>query len=243
MSASAEFTIEGTPFSDGGFDRDEGNPVDLQIADAHVDIWKVQFSVAQLSKNAPAGSFTPSTGIAPTVGDVVSFDPGAALVAGAPFLFRIRCIVNNGVDRNGDGVDEYTKDRIIAIRNSLGLRAQLQGEQYEYDPNFGASSIYDEFALATVKQPAFARFTSGTPTLSVDIVNVLSGTVAGATLPPAAANDRRSVWVKKHNLGSINIGRSGSDTIDGATTYTMAAAYLATRFVADGTNNEWLSFP
>ncbi len=150
MSGSAEFTIAGTPFSDGGYDANEDTPVTLQVALPGVDIWKVQFSVAQRSRHAPAGAFTPSSGRPATPGGTVAFNPGASLLGGAPYAFRLRCVVNDGRDRLGNIVDEYTCDRVIVVRNAFGLRASLQGELYEYDPDFGVASLYDDFAGAMV---------------------------------------------------------------------------------------------
>lgn len=250
MSGSAEFTIDASPFSDRGFDGEEGLPSDLILASTF-EIWKVQYSIVQRSKYAPAGVFSPVDGLATSPDATVTFNPGTSLLAGAPWLFKIRCVVNNGTDKDGNIVDAFTADRIFAVRNPAGLRTQLQGEQYEYDPSFGASAIYDEFAAAMdgfatdvsdALTPAIVRFTSGTPTLLPNKINHLSGTVSAAIVPDAQDNSGLSIWVKKHNLGSINLTRSGSDVIDGATTYTMASSYQSVRLVADGSAAEWLAF-
>lgn len=91
--------------------------------------------------------------------------------------------------------------------------------------------------------PAVHPFTSGTPTLvssgSGDI-NRLSGTVTAATLPPAVLGE--SCIVELVGLGDIVVSRDGTDTINGATSYTVPGATDPVRtvvaFICDAAG-EW----
>lgn len=58
------------------------------------------------------------------------------------------------------------------------------------------------------------------------------------TLPAASANTGRVLVFKKPNsaTGKLIVTRAGSDTIDGATSYSLVAQYDAVTIVSDGTN-------
>lgn len=56
------------------------------------------------------------------------------------------------------------------------------------------------------------------------------------TLPAASANTNLIIDVKNVSTGVITVGRTGSDTIDGATTQSVVSQYQSYTFVSDGTN-------
>lgn len=97
-----------------------------------------------------------------------------------------------------------------------------------------------ETKLAT-EEVEYVFFTSGTPTLEIGKVNVLSGTVTAATLP--AVVNRKVVTVQKRNLAAtIPIGRTGADVINGATSYSLAGTHAGVTFMGTTTTaNEWMA--
>lgn len=88
----------------------------------------------------------------------------------------------------------------------------------------------------------YVHHTSGTPTMTIGKVNVLSGTVSAVTLP--AVVDRKTVVIQKRGLAAdIVVSRTGGDTINGATTFTITGAYGAATFLGTTTtSNEWMTF-
>ncbi len=56
------------------------------------------------------------------------------------------------------------------------------------------------------------------------------------TLPAAASNLNAVIDVKNVSTGTITVGRTGGDTIDGATSQTLSSQYQSFTFVSDGTN-------
>lgn len=56
------------------------------------------------------------------------------------------------------------------------------------------------------------------------------------TLPAAASNTNAEINVKNVSTGVITIGRTGADTIDGATSQSLATQYQSMTLVSDGTN-------
>lgn len=65
---------------------------------------------------------------------------------------------------------------------------------------------------------------SGVQTLTYDRHHVLSGTATASALPAATADDvGRCVAISNRTAGTLTISRAGSDTIDGATSFALAA--------------------
>lgn len=63
-----------------------------------------------------------------------------------------------------------------------------------------------------------------------------TGTIT-ITLPAASGtNVGEQISVKNRGTGTITISRSGSDTIDGVTSYTMSIQYEAVSFISNGSN-------
>jgi hypothetical protein len=80
--------------------------------------------------------------------------------------------------------------------------------------------------------------TSNTPLTSVHYqVNVnASGGAVTVTLPAASSNNGRNYIIKKtdSSLNSVTIARTGSDTIDGATSYTVLFQYDSVTLISTG---------
>jgi hypothetical protein len=74
-------------------------------------------------------------------------------------------------------------------------------------------------------------------TLSVDHSNVIvTATGQTITLPTAASITGREYTIKLTAAGSCTIDGNASETIDGATTYSLSAQYKYVTIVSDGTN-------
>lgn len=126
----AEFTIEGTAFDTLGYDATHGQVLDLALEDATgLDAPRVVYSVVATSDDAPALTFSPSTGIPTTpTGTVTVTMPGSGAHS-----YRIQCQVNEGRDSTGRTNREYTKERIVALRSAnLDLRKLVPGETTQY---------------------------------------------------------------------------------------------------------------
>lgn len=80
--------------------------------------------------------------------------------------------------------------------------------------------------------PAVVHAANGT--LVPNALNILTGAVTAMTLPAASTWAGQCVMVKKRNVAAdVVVSRSDADTIDGATSYTVAGAYATASFVAD----------
>lgn len=68
-----------------------------------------------------------------------------------------------------------------------------------------------------------------------------SGGAITVALPPAADFENRSLYVvaKSVSGGNVTINPDGAETIDGASTKVLSAAYSSCRIVSDG--SEWYS--
>lgn len=71
-------------------------------------------------------------------------------------------------------------------------------------------------------------------TRGTDHVYLCSGTMT-VTLPTAVSNINRYT-VKRSGTGTITIATTSSQTIDGASTYSISIQYQAVDLVSDGTN-------
>lgn len=101
-------------------------------------------------------------------------------------------------------------------------------------------------APASPNEDAAKRWTTDGPTLTPSSggkLNVLSGSVATATLPPAQGWLDQSIVVKLDNLpDGVVISRSGDDEVDGETTYTVGGPFgIATFYALDA--NTIIAFP
>lgn len=106
------------------------------------------------------------------------------------------------------------------------------------------ASGYVGLDSATRLTSASTRFTTntsltGTTTLTVSSNTVQKGDASGGaftvTLPAASLSGRIFIIKKADSSGNaITISRAGSDTIDGATSYSLSAQYQSVTLIADG---------
>lgn len=80
--------------------------------------------------------------------------------------------------------------------------------------------------------------TSTNYTLAAGDYTILSNSASNTTitLPAATSHNGRIFNVKNINTGTVTIARTGSDTIDGATSQVLSVQYMSMTFQSNGTN-------
>lgn len=86
-------------------------------------------------------------------------------------------------------------------------------------------------AGGTSTKTADYTVTTGDFTILVDATGPVT-----ITLPPAYAYPGMIVNIKNINTGAVTVARSGSDTIDGVTSWDISAQYDSATFQSNGTN-------
>lgn len=230
---SAKFSIsDGTnpvsPFSDAGFTVDIAGglfALTLQLEDYDTEVRSVEYSVIWADKVTRLGdmpSLSPSSPSPPSAAATLTF-VGSELQS-----VWVQAKVNGGKDANGTNVPKFTAHRIIVVPSQIyGLRLPLMGERQEFDPTDGWAEK-DRALIAAVEGWRQATFHNGAPaTLAAGekferIVNVSGGTF---TVPLASTWVGKILIIKNEGTSATNtIARSGSDLIDGATTYALTNA-------------------
>lgn len=123
----------------------------------------------------------------------------------------------------------------LHYRNSGGSLVRLGiGSSGQTLKVSGGVPAWGDFTLATsTKTSNYTVTTSDT----VILADATSGTIA-ITLPTAASAAGYRFFVKRiDNSGnSVTVDRSGSDTIDGATSHTISVQYTSLTLVSNGSN-------
>jgi hypothetical protein len=86
-----------------------------------------------------------------------------------------------------------------------------------------------------MQQKYLARTTAYTATTSDYLIDCTSGTFT-VTLYAASGNAGRILMVKNSGAGTITVDGNASETIDGATTYSLSVQYATVQLMCDGTN-------
>lgn len=168
MTYSADFTLNGTPQSDGGYIAEAGGTVDLALADGMaIDAGVVVVSLERMTKDA--------NNIAELATDYTLSPPSATLTLTIPdevSSWLIRVQLNGGSD--GRGVQPtWTRERIIATLGPSGVRKMIPGESTEFDPTIGWSETQNDEVDAL---DALANGDTITPPASMDPFTGLSVT-------------------------------------------------------------------
>lgn len=90
-------------------------------------------------------------------------------------------------------------------------------------------------SITGMKQAYLARTTAYTATTSDYLIDCTTGTFT-VTLFAASGNAGRIIMVKNSGTGTITVDANASETIDGATTYSLSAQYATVQLMCDGTN-------
>lgn len=137
----ADFTITADPSSNAGYDATAGEVLTLQLENLPAtDVYRVQWSVSQYSKDMPAITFSPVSGEPATPGGTVT----ATCPASGTHSLIIDCLVNNGVDQNGVTQASYQSARCVVIRSPGGLGKIVPAERTEYDTANGWTGRVNE---------------------------------------------------------------------------------------------------
>jgi hypothetical protein len=127
--STAKFTINADPHDNLGFDATAAQVLTLQLEDPGSNPRKVVFSAVIGSKDAPALVFAPTDGQPTTPGGTVT----VTMPATGAHSYLLRCQLNDGVDADAKNVEDWTKERIVAVRSAGGLRKMVPGERTQYD--------------------------------------------------------------------------------------------------------------
>jgi hypothetical protein len=159
--SDAKFTVDGSPFADGGADVAEGATVRLQLEDSPAsDIDSCVYSVFAQSKGAPDLVLSNGGVADPATAEVTYVQPAGV------HWYGIRCQTNGGAAIKVAGKDDFTqntKERIVGVRSPLlSLRKILAGESTQYEPE-GWGGAVDELvdALESVATAATPMFSFG----------------------------------------------------------------------------------
>lgn len=229
MADAAEFTIDDTAFSTGGYDATNGAVLNLALSSAPaLDSARVVYSVVSRSVDAPDPVFSPANGIPATPTSIVTL----TLPASDVHSYRIQCQVNEGTNASGRLDRGYTKSRIVAIRSpNLGLRKYSPGETTEYHPAAGwveeqnrAVDALDVVgggggASASTNMIAGAGLTGG-------------GTLAADRTFNVVANADGSIVVNANDIQVGVISDAQHGTRGGGTTHAAAIASGAAGFMS-----------
>lgn len=129
--------------------------------------------------------------------------------------------------KSGDG---------LYIKNSAGTELQLSTTAAATPTVAGIVTSYSPVIQSAVSTTTNASATSTTTDGFSTYLFSTGNTDRSLTLPAASANAGREITVKKTDAGSgsVTVTRAGSDTIDGATTFVIAARYEEVHLVCNG---------
>lgn len=145
MAASAAFSVEGSTPT-GAVAVAASSTVDLALlstSGVNTVAWSIVGNHSSAASNptiTPAGS--PS-------GATASF----VMPAGAGQAYLVQCVVNGGVDANGDADAALTKRHIVGVNNAAGFVPFCVGEELERQATHGWTEELNDFAH-DVGQPA-----------------------------------------------------------------------------------------
>jgi hypothetical protein len=128
--AAADFTINGTPHGNLGYDAEHDEVLELALdAAPGLDVERVKYSIVVASLDAPELAFDPANGIPTNPTDTVT----VTMPSSGVHTYEVQCQVNEGRDAAGRTNRDYTRRRIVTIRSpNLGLRKLVPGETTEY---------------------------------------------------------------------------------------------------------------
>jgi len=142
----ARFTIDGDPSSNAGYDCSASDTPDLQLETSSSLVRKVTFWVYDsgdadsplASKDAPTltldnGSTTGQKVDALTPTGTVEITSGIPATAAVAHSWLVRCVVNDGLDADGQPDADLVFERLMCLRNAQSLRKMVPAEGTEYD--------------------------------------------------------------------------------------------------------------
>jgi hypothetical protein len=248
LGGQLSFRVNGTVTSGAGADMPTSMFISL-AADGAAAVDRLEItSAAMLPVNAGynLGSTTAPLGNV-YVGSGGSVDFNASdsrIVDGADIL----SFINAGSYRVDDDLSPTANDGAPLGTTALGWSDQFFASGAVINFNNGNMTITHAAGLLTVAGGTFvvAGFSAGIASTSIDITlstqhTVLvdaSGATRTITLPAAASNSGRIFIIKKtdNSVNTVVVDGNASETIDGATTQTLANEWDAIQIQSNGTN-------
>lgn len=237
MTTNANFTIDGDPSSNGGYDAAAGDVLPLQLEDAITrNVLSCTYSVFETSTGAPSASIA-SSGIAspPDAAVNLTIPSGSGLFA----TYGIRATVQTP---SGPVVAE----RIVAVKKN-GLRKPIPFELTQYD----ADSFYEAVtaaidALGSSEQWTVVNIDNANSPYTASFGELVrcdatSGPITVNLPAIAAAHDGKVVAVQKTDASgnAITMDGNSSQTINGSATATLTTQWERAGLVADNTSGDW----
>lgn len=138
--STVDFDISGSPSSDRGYDALNGETLTLTLeASPALDIRSIQYSVQVADGGAPALVFSDSGAPA------IPTDPcTTTLPVTGTRAYLIRAVANGGKDPDGTANPDYTRERLVVIRNASGLRKMVIAETTQYDGDDGWAAVIND---------------------------------------------------------------------------------------------------
>lgn len=138
--STADFSISGDPSTNHGYDADNSEVLDLRLeASPALDIRTIQYSTVVASSDAPALVYSDSGAPSPPTSSCTATMPASGLHA-----YLIQAQANGGVDAEGNVNSDYTKQRLVVIRATTGVRKLVASERTEYDATHGWVAAINE---------------------------------------------------------------------------------------------------
>jgi hypothetical protein len=128
-------------------------------------------------------------------------------------------------------IDFFTNNFIRSTITSSG-RTLLNGAGGN---NQDYLSVAGSVEMTGMKQAYVAKTGAYTATFNDYVIDCTSGTFT-VTLPTSSSQAGRILIIKNSGAGTITVDGNASETIDGATTVTMAVQYGTIQIMSDGTN-------
>lgn len=178
--SGAEFTIEGDPYANLGFDAANGAVLSLVLEDTTY-VRKVVFSQVQKSKDAPDLVFSPVSGQPATPGGAVT----VTMPAAGGHTYILRCQINDGTSADASKIAAWTKERAVAVRIG-GYRKIAPAESTQYDATNGWAGAFDELVDA-IAVGALPGGGAAGEIITTDGTTPAWALVADANVDPAAA--------------------------------------------------------
>lgn len=174
------------------------------------------------STNAYSSSTAVVVGMAPS-----------AVASGASGTFRVVGRIT--------GLSSLTAGSTYYISTSGAITATAPANVQQIGQADGTTSLVLQRASSNGCAPKYTAQTTTYAAVACDLVVATSGTFT-VTLPAAASNANKVIWVTNDGTGVITIGRSGSDTVGLATSQTLGVATASTQgdsmtFISDGVSN------
>jgi hypothetical protein len=130
------------------------------------------------------------------------------------------------------------EDMVLGTNNSTRLRVKGGGNILINEPtDNGVDELQVNGSISGIgfKQNYVTKTGAYTATNDDYVIDCTSGTFT-VTLPASSGRTGRILIIKNSGAGTITVDGNASETIDGATTYSLSVQYATVQIMSDGTN-------